>query len=171
MICLRSSVTKAAAARAAYAPDPATPVGAAAFKAGGDLMMIEPAREIARLLSAHQPVFEFRFSYVAESLRATTPGAPHATEIPYVFDTVAARYGKDLTAADEAAAKAMHAYWVGFARRVCRRPQAIRAGRPTRAQRSRSWISRRRGRWRDLIRGKRRMDLAQHLNDGREAGH
>jgi para-nitrobenzyl esterase len=105
----------AAAARAAYAPDPATPVGAAAFKAGGDLMMIEPAREVARLLSGHQPAFEFRFSYVAESLRATTPGAAHASEIPYVFDTVAARYGKDLTAADEAAAKAMHAYWVGFA--------------------------------------------------------
>lgn len=106
----------AAAARAAYAPDPATPVGAAAFRAGGDLMMIEPAREIARLLSARQPVFEFRFSYVARSLRATTPGAPHATEIPYVFDTVATRYGKDLTPADEAAAKAMHAYWVGFAK-------------------------------------------------------
>jgi para-nitrobenzyl esterase len=105
----------AAAARAAYAPDAATPVGAAASKAGGDLMMIEPAREVARLLSVQQPAFEFRFSYVAESLRATTPGAPHASEIPYVFDTVAARYGKDLTAADEAAAKAMHAYWVGFA--------------------------------------------------------
>ncbi len=106
----------AAAARAAYAPNPATPVAAVAFKAGGDQSMIEPAREIARLLSAYQPVFEYRFSYVAESLRATTPGAPHATEIPYVFDTVAVRYGKDLTASDEAAAKAMHAYWVGFAR-------------------------------------------------------
>ncbi|MGC4049111.1 MAG: carboxylesterase family protein [Paludibaculum sp.] len=31
-------------------------------------------------------------------------GAPHATEIPYVFDTVVARYGKDLTAADQAIA-------------------------------------------------------------------
>ena len=29
--------------------------------------------------------------------------------------TLTLRYGKDLTAADEAAAKAMHAYWVGFA--------------------------------------------------------
>jgi para-nitrobenzyl esterase len=90
-------------------------VGANSLDIGGDRMMIEPAREVARLLSAQQPAFEFRFSYVAESLRATTPGAPHATEIPYVFDTVAARYGKDLTPADEAAAKAMHAYWVGFA--------------------------------------------------------
>jgi para-nitrobenzyl esterase len=80
-----------------------------------DAVMVEPAREVARLLSVYQPVFEFRFSYVAESLRATTPGAPHASEIPYVFDTVATRYGKDLTAADANAAKAIHAYWVAFA--------------------------------------------------------
>ena len=114
------------AARAAYAPTADTNVGLAVFRAGGDQMMIEPAREIARLLSAHQPTYEFRFSYVAESLRAKTPGAPHASEIPYVFDTVSAHYGKDLTAADAAAAKAMHAYWVGFARTGV--PQA--AGQP-----------------------------------------
>jgi para-nitrobenzyl esterase len=70
---------------------------------------------VARLLSVHQPAIEYPVSYVAESLRATTPGAPRATEIPYVFDTGAARYGEDHTAADEAAAKAMHACWVGFA--------------------------------------------------------
>jgi para-nitrobenzyl esterase len=75
-----------------------------------------PDAAAARRLCAQQPTYEYRFSYVAESLRATTPGAPHATEIPYVFDTVSARYGKDLTAADAATAKAMHAYWVGFAR-------------------------------------------------------
>jgi para-nitrobenzyl esterase len=40
----------------------------------------------------------------------------HATEIPYVFNTVAARYGKDLEPADEAAARAAHAYWVNFAK-------------------------------------------------------
>ena len=39
----------------------------------------------------------------------------HATDIPFAFDTVAARYGKDLTAQDAAAADAMHAYWVAFA--------------------------------------------------------
>jgi len=61
-------------------------------------------------------VYAFRFSYVAESLRKQWPGAMHATEIPYVFDTVAARYGKDLTPADAAIAKAAHAYWVGFAK-------------------------------------------------------
>jgi para-nitrobenzyl esterase len=161
----------AAAARAAYAPDPATPVGAAAFKAGGDLMMVEPAREVARLLSVRQPAFEFRFSYVAESVRATTPGAPHATEIPYVFDTVAARYGKDLTAADEAAAKAMHAYWVGFATTGV--PQA--ADYP-------AWPAYQQGSDQIMdftakgpVAGpdpwKVRMDLAKALNDSRAVGH
>jgi para-nitrobenzyl esterase len=61
-------------------------------------------------------VWQFRFSYVAESMRKEWPGAMHATEIPFVFDTVTARYGKDLTAADSAAAKAAHAYWVAFAK-------------------------------------------------------
>jgi len=104
-------------ARAAYPSDAATDLRAVAFRAGGDQMMAEPARKVASLLAARgQPAYLFRFSYVAESLRKTTPGAPHATEIPYVFDTVAARYGKDLTPADEAAARVMHAYWVGFAR-------------------------------------------------------
>jgi para-nitrobenzyl esterase len=33
-----------------------------------------------------------------------------------VFDTVAAKYGKDLTPNDAAAAKAANAYWVNFAK-------------------------------------------------------
>jgi para-nitrobenzyl esterase len=104
-------------AREVYAAPPGTAVGTLAFQAGGDQMMVEPARRTARLLAARgQPVYEYRFSYVAESLRKTTPGAPHATEIPFVFDTVAARYGKELTEADEASARAMHAYWVAFAK-------------------------------------------------------
>ena len=107
----------AARAREVYPVPAGLSVAAVAFEAGGDQMMVEPARRTAQLLSARgQPVFEFRFSYVAESLRKSTPAAGHATEIPYVFDTVAARYGKDLTEHDEATARAMHAYWVAFAR-------------------------------------------------------
>ncbi len=33
-----------------------------------------------------------------------------------MFDTVAAKYGKDLTPADEAAAQAANAYWANFAK-------------------------------------------------------
>jgi para-nitrobenzyl esterase len=108
---------KAAEARALYDADNSGNARVVAFRVGGDQMMAEPVRHISRLLTQRgQRVYPFRFSYVAESLRKTWPGAMHATEIPYVFDTVAARYGKDLTAADAAAAKAAQAYWVAFAK-------------------------------------------------------
>jgi para-nitrobenzyl esterase len=79
--------------------------------------MVEPARFLAKTYAAQgQPTYLYRFSYVAESLRAQTPGAPHATEIPFVFDTVKAKYGDKLTANDAAAAKAANAYWANFAK-------------------------------------------------------
>jgi len=104
-------------ARKIYPAGSSDDVRGVAAKVGGDQAMVEPARAIARLLADRgQPVYEYRFSYVATSLRATLPGAPHASEIPYVFDTVAAHYGKALTRADRAAARTMHRYWVAFAR-------------------------------------------------------
>jgi para-nitrobenzyl esterase len=104
-------------ARAIYGADPNADFRTVAGKVGGDQTMAEPVRHIARVRAAQgQKVWQFRFSYVAESLRKQWPGAPHATEIPYVFNTVAARYGKDLTPADAATGKAAHAYWVGFAK-------------------------------------------------------
>jgi para-nitrobenzyl esterase len=108
---------KRAAAEALYNPDGKTPIAVYGWKAAGDRAFIEPARKIARTLSAQgAPVYEFRFSYVAESQRTQWWGAPHATEIPFVFDTVDARYGAALTPADAAAAKAAHAYWIAFAK-------------------------------------------------------
>jgi para-nitrobenzyl esterase len=100
---------------AAYNITSSTPVGQVAPIFGADQMMVEPARFAARTLAATgKPAYEYRFSYVAESLRSKVKGAPHATEIPFVFDTVAARYGKDLTEADRAAAQAANAYWANF---------------------------------------------------------
>jgi para-nitrobenzyl esterase len=49
-------------------------------------------------------------------LRKQFPGATHASDIPFAFDTVLTKYGKDLTEQDAAAARAMHAYWVAFAK-------------------------------------------------------
>ena len=106
----------AAKARSVYQVKDTDDVRKVAFEMGGDRMMAEPARYVARELARRgQPVYEYRFSYVAESLRKQWPGAMHATDIPFAFDTVAARYGKDLTPQDYAAAHAMHAYWVAFA--------------------------------------------------------
>jgi para-nitrobenzyl esterase len=103
-------------ARAVYDVKSGDDVKKVAFRMGGDQMMGEPARYVARALAGHgQPVYEYRFSYVAESMRQQWPGAMHASDIPYAFDTVAARYGNSLTAQDAAAAHTMHAYWVAFA--------------------------------------------------------
>ena len=80
-------------------------------------MMVEPARFIAATVAAAgQPSYEYRFSYVAKSMRSEWKGAPHATEIPYVFDTVKAKYGAALDPADAATAHAANAYWGAFVR-------------------------------------------------------
>ena len=104
-------------ARAAYDPQNTGNVAPAGYAVAMDKMMVEPARFTAATLAAQgQRTYEYRFSYVAQSMRKQWPGAPHATEIPYVFDTVATKYGKDLTAGDEASARAANAYWANFAR-------------------------------------------------------
>jgi para-nitrobenzyl esterase len=80
-----------------------------------DAMMVEPARFVAQTLSKQGvPAWEFRFSYVAESMRKEWPGAPHATDVPFVFDTARAHYGAPLTEADEKVAQEMNTYWANF---------------------------------------------------------
>jgi para-nitrobenzyl esterase len=106
-----------AMARRIYDPDGRLTLQEAATATGGDRWMAEPARAIARLLSARgQRVYEYRFGYIATARRNTFSGAPHASEIPFVFDTVSARYGSEASRADEAMARVVHAYWIAFAR-------------------------------------------------------
>jgi para-nitrobenzyl esterase len=104
-------------ARAVYDPGGSGDVRAVGSRIAMDATMVEPARLTAALFAAQRlPAYEYRFSYVAASMRGQWPGAPHASEIPYVFDTVAAKYGKDLAPEDEAVARAANAYWANFAR-------------------------------------------------------
>jgi para-nitrobenzyl esterase len=101
----------------AYDPGKTGNVRVVGYLVAMDRLMTEPARFAARTLAAQGVrTYIYRFSYVAESLRKQWPGAFHASEIPYVFDTVAAKYGKDLTPKDEAAAQAANAYWANFAK-------------------------------------------------------
>ena len=107
----------AAKARELYDPGKSDKLREVGMLVAMDRMMVEPARFLARTLAAAgAPAYHYRFSYVAESMRKEWPGAPHATEIPFVFDTVRARYGKDLAPADKAIAETANAYWVSFAR-------------------------------------------------------
>jgi para-nitrobenzyl esterase len=105
------------AARKAYDPDGNADTRALMMAVGGDQFMIEPARFVARKITdGGQAAYLYRFSYVAESMRKQWPGAPHATEIPFVFDTVKAKYEGALTPADEKAGRETNAYWVNFAK-------------------------------------------------------
>ncbi|MFM6854320.1 MAG: carboxylesterase/lipase family protein [Sphingopyxis sp.] len=81
-----------------------------------DRMMIEPARAVARALGARQPVWLYRFDYAVPGVAAQMGGAPHASEIPYAFDTVAARRGPPMEPAETPVAAMMHRYWVNFAK-------------------------------------------------------
>ena len=105
-------------ARAAYDPDGAAPLNVVAAKVYSDGMMAEPARFAAQAFAARgASTYAYRFSYVAVSLRpGWKGGAPHASEIPYVFDTVATKYGAKLAAADARVALSANTYWANFAK-------------------------------------------------------
>lgn len=86
-------------------------------RVNGDATFIEPARATARALAARgQPVYLYRFSYVAENMRHRWPGAQHAKELPFIFDRVLARYGSLTTPADLSMAVRLRRYWTGFAK-------------------------------------------------------
>ena len=102
---------------AAYDPSGSGDKGEVGVGLSSDGAMVEPARMLARLTAqAGQPTWVYRFSYVATSLRATTRGALHATEIPFVFATARAKYEAATTAEDEALAAQANAYWAAFAK-------------------------------------------------------
>ncbi|MYM35235.1 carboxylesterase family protein [Duganella sp. FT94W] len=82
-----------------------------------DRTFVEPSRAGARdQAAAGVPAYLYRFSYIAESERAGAPGALHATELPFVFGTVRARYGDRATLTDERISAELRARWIAFAR-------------------------------------------------------
>jgi para-nitrobenzyl esterase len=102
---------------AAYDPAKTGDMGEVGIGIMSDGAMVEPARLMARLAAAAgQPTWQYRFSYVATSLRKDAKGALHATEIPFVFQTVRAKYGEATSPEDEAIAAAANAYWAAFAK-------------------------------------------------------
>lgn len=106
-----------ASVRAAYDPDGKADLAAIGTDISRDRRMTEPARFVAQQTRrVGQPAWLYRFSYVAKSMRSEWNGAPHATEIPYFFDTVAAKYGAALDPQDEKAARLANAYFVNFAK-------------------------------------------------------
>jgi len=89
-------------------------IGATSADIGGPTgMMVAGARHIAGEVAAQGvPAYHYRFSYVAESIGK--PGAGHATDIPFFFDTTALKYEGATTPKDIDMGKAMSGYLVNF---------------------------------------------------------
>ncbi|WP_420139308.1 carboxylesterase/lipase family protein [Sphingomonas sp.] len=107
---------RAAMAKALYDPDGTRPVPLVATDLFADRYMNEPTRAVARILAPRQPVWLYRFDYVASVMQKEWGGAPHASEIPFIFDTLNERYERALTARDKQIAGWMHGAWIAFAR-------------------------------------------------------
>jgi para-nitrobenzyl esterase len=83
-----------------------------------DFVFGAPARWIAAQSAARQPVYLYRYGYVPEALRGQVPGAGHAAELAYVFDTLDkdVRLRAPATSQDLAEAAFVHSCWVSFAK-------------------------------------------------------
>ena len=103
---------------AAYDPDGNTDFAKMLTMVNTDKVWAEPARFTARAFVVKgQPAYIYRFSYVPASMRQMMRyGAPHGSEIPYVFDNLTGRNGATVAPKDQEVAKMMNTYWANFAK-------------------------------------------------------
>jgi para-nitrobenzyl esterase len=104
---------------AAYDPSRTTDFTKLLTMVTTDKVWAEPARFTANAFVAKSvPAYIYLFSYVPASLQERMPnGAPHGSEIPYVFNNLNARWGMDTaTPEDRKVAKMMNTYWANFAK-------------------------------------------------------
>ncbi len=88
-----------------------------------DGLFLTSTRYIAdQMKSVSSPAYLYHFAYVQEELRGEIPGAPHGSEVPFVFDVVRSRpelqYPREVTNTDDdhAMGDIVRGYWVAFAK-------------------------------------------------------
>ena len=131
---MRCSALDADEARKLYDPNGDQTLDELKQQVFADKTMTEPARYLADMVArGGQPVWLYRFSYVAEALRSNPAwkGTLHGFEIPYTFDLPAAVVKDKVTAADKTMARAGERL-LGLVRQD-RRPERRRAARNGRA--------------------------------------
>lgn len=108
----------AARARAEYDADGKASLLQLSTRIGADQAMNEPARYVARRMAASgHPSWLYRFYYVADSQRdGKQRYAGHASELPFVFDTLEAAYGDKVSASDRRMAQQINTYFANFAK-------------------------------------------------------
>jgi para-nitrobenzyl esterase len=104
--------------RAAYDPDGNTEFAKMLTLVNTDKVWAEPARFTATAFVAKGiPAYLYLFSYVPASMQERMRfGAPHASEIPYVFDNLRAPNGATVAPKDKEVAAMMNRYWANFAK-------------------------------------------------------
>ncbi|MBC6993739.1 carboxylesterase family protein [Neolewinella lacunae] len=108
-----------AEAQAVYDPAGTKELGEVLTKVNTDKVWAEPSHFTAEAWAkAKQAAFVYRFGYVPQVLdQRLVYGAPHASEIAYVFGNLNARWGVDtVTNEDQEVAKIMNTYWANFAK-------------------------------------------------------
>lgn len=105
-------------AAAVYNPDSKAGLTQMLTQVNTDKVWAGPARFTARACVAKgQPAYVYLFDYVSPTQRERMPyGAAHASEIPYVFDTLNGPNGAPVVPQDEAVAHLLNSYWVNFAK-------------------------------------------------------
>jgi para-nitrobenzyl esterase len=104
--------------KAVYDPDGKADFAGMLSLVNTDKVWAEPARFTARAFAAKgAPAYIYLFSYVPVAMQERLRfGAPHASEIAYVFNNLSARRGGAPTPKDQEVAKLMNAYWANFAK-------------------------------------------------------
>lgn len=105
-------------AREAYGELANLPPEALQFAIYADEMMVEPARFVVQsMTNSGESAWYYRAGYVPQVMREEwVSGLPHATDIPFFFRTIDARYPGETTAQDQAVSAAMSAAFVNFAK-------------------------------------------------------
>jgi para-nitrobenzyl esterase len=104
---------------AAYDPTGTTDFAKLLTMVTTDKVWAEPARFTAKAFTAkNTPAYIYLFSYVPKSQQERLQnGAPHGSEIAYVFNNLKARWSMNTTTPeDEEMGKMMNTYWVNFAK-------------------------------------------------------
>ncbi|NPA07805.1 MAG: carboxylesterase family protein [Chlorobi bacterium] len=105
-------------ARNTYDPDGTKSLAELLTMLNTDKVWAEPARFTARAFSGKgTDTYIYLFDYVQTALQQQFAyGAPHASEIPYVFNTLSGRNGMELTEKDRQVASMLNRYWANFAK-------------------------------------------------------
>lgn len=109
-----------AEAKAAYDPEANKKFDEVITKFNTDWVWGEPARMTANaFVEKGAAAYMYQFGYVPVNARQRSPfGAGHGSEVPFVFNTLSARWGVsgEASAEEKELARIMNGYWVNFAR-------------------------------------------------------